>query len=59
MQKWEGSGTWSAPLPKALEKLGVQASIVIPAYRAIQSGQLEIQPCDLVPGFDIPMGSSH
>ena len=53
-----GLGDMVGTLPKALEKLGVHTSIVIPNYRGIQSGQLEIQRCDLAPGFDIPMGSS-
>ena len=53
-----GLGDVVGALPKALEKLGAKPAIVIPNYRATQSGKFDIQRCDAVPGFDIPMGAS-
>ncbi len=48
----------TASLPKALEELGVQSTLVIPAYRSALSGGFDISPCSEVPGFDILMGST-
>jgi len=52
-----GLGDVVGALPKALAKLGVNPTVVIPAYRAAQSNSVAL-PCRAVPGFDVPMASS-
>jgi starch synthase len=44
-------------LPKALESLGVQPTIVLPAYRAIAREKFGIRPSEAVAPFDVPAGS--
>jgi starch synthase len=43
-------------LPKMLERLGVQVTVVLPAYQAIAREKFGIHPCASVPSFDVPMG---
>lgn len=51
-----GLGDVVGALPKALEKAGAQATVVIPAYRAVHSGAFDIRPCETATGFEVPMG---
>lgn len=53
-----GLGDVVGALPKALEKLGVRTTVVIPYYRSSDAGGPGVRRCDPVPGFDVPMGSS-
>ena len=53
-----GLGDVIGALPKALEKLGANISIVTPAYKSTIEGNFGLQNCPQVPGFDISMGSS-
>ncbi len=46
-------------LPKALEKLGVKVTILLPAYKSIHHDQFGIRPGRRVSGFDIQMGPGH
>jgi len=43
-------------LPRALEKLGAQPAVVIPAYKDIHHERHGIRPFAPLPGFDVPMG---
>ncbi len=52
-----GLGDIVGSLPKALTRLGVEPTVVIPAYRSALSGTPAIHPCKHVPGFDIRMAS--
>ncbi len=53
-----GLGDVVGALPKALEKLGTKTAVVIPAHKPAQLNTAAIHPCSLVPGFDVPMGST-
>ena len=53
-----GLGDVVGTLPKALEQLGAETTIVAPSYYAAHPGGFDIPRCKAVPGFDIPMGSS-
>jgi starch synthase len=53
-----GLGDVIGALPKALEKLGVQISIITPAYQSALDGNFGLQSCHQVPGFDVSMGLS-
>ncbi|MBZ5499031.1 MAG: glycogen synthase GlgA [Acidobacteriia bacterium] len=44
-------------LPKMLEKLGAQVTVVLPAYQVIAREQFGIHPSATVPPFDILVGS--
>lgn len=44
-------------LPKVLDRLGAQVTIVMPAYQVIAREKFGIHPSAAVPTFDIPMGS--
>ncbi len=52
-----GLGDVVGALPKALEKLGVKPTILIPAYKSINHDEFGIRPCEAVPGFSLGMGS--
>jgi starch synthase len=52
-----GLGDVVGALPKALEKLGADLTVVIPAYKAARDA-FDVPRCSSVPGFDIPMASS-
>jgi starch synthase len=52
-----GLGDVVGALPKALVKLGVKVTVVIPAYSKVHSGAFNIKPCRSIPGFGIPMQS--
>jgi len=52
-----GLGDVVGALPKALEKLGAKPSIVVPAYKTVHQKRFDIRRCDLVPGFNVRMGS--
>ena len=52
-----GLGDVVGALPKALEKLGVNLTVVIPAYNSVLSSPFDIRTCSRVPGFDVPMKS--
>ena len=52
-----GLGDVLGALPKAMAKLGVQPTIIIPAYRSVDFSRFQIKPCAAVSGFDVPMGS--
>ncbi|MGA2259837.1 MAG: glycogen synthase GlgA [Acidobacteriota bacterium] len=43
-------------LPKVLDQLGAQVTIVLPAYQVIAREKFGIHPSAVVPSFDIPMG---
>jgi len=58
LAKVGGLGDVIAALPKALEQLGAQVSVVIPAYRSIRTDAAAVHPCKAVPGFDVAMASS-
>jgi starch synthase len=51
-----GLGDVVGALPGALGKAGVKTTIVIPAYRAIDTLKHKITRCTAVPGFDIQIG---
>jgi len=53
-----GLGDVVGALPKALERLGVDAAVIIPAYRSAQMGATAFDRCKVVSGFDLPMASS-
>jgi starch synthase len=53
-----GLGDVVGALPKALERLGMNPMVVIPAYRAVRAGASDFHPCQSVSGFDVPMASS-
>jgi starch synthase len=53
-----GLGDVVGALPKALEQLGMNPMVIIPAYRAVQTGTSDFHHCKSVSGFGIPMGSS-
>ena len=44
-------------LPRALESLGAQVSLVMPAYRFISREEFGIRSCDAVPSFEVSVGS--
>ena len=43
-------------LPKALERIGVRVTVILPGYKSINHDQYGIRPCEMVAGFDVPMG---
>jgi|WetSurMetagenome_2_1015567.scaffolds.fasta_scaffold84148_2 starch synthase len=53
-----GLGDVIGALPKALEKLGANISIVTPAYKSTLEGDFGLQNYTQVRGFDVSMGSS-
>jgi len=53
-----GMGDVVGALPKALEKLGLNPAVVIPAYASVlRQKQFDIKPCKTVPGFNVRMGN--
>jgi starch synthase len=54
-----GLGDVVGALPKALEKLGARPVVVVPAYDAPHLNDLDVRPCSIVSGFDVPMASSE
>jgi starch synthase len=54
-----GLGDVISALPKALTQPGVEPTVIIPAYRSVQTCSSAIHSCNAVPGFDIPMASSY
>jgi starch synthase len=53
-----GMGDVVGALPKALWKLGVQTSVVIPAYASVlQQNQFDFRPCKTVSGFNVRIGN--
>jgi starch synthase len=54
-----GLGDVLGALPRALDKLGVAVSVIMPAYGNAGSGMAASIPCEAVPGFHIPMGTSY
>jgi len=53
-----GLGDVVGALPRALEQLGLELAIMIPAYGNNSSVALRGAPCIQVSGFDVPMDSS-
>lgn len=53
-----GMGDVVGALPKALEKLGSNPAVVIPAYTSlVQQDQFDIRPCKTVAGFNVRIGN--
>jgi len=52
-----GLGDVAGALPRALEPIGAQVSIVMPAYRMISREKFGIRSCAAVPSFEVPVGS--
>lgn len=44
-------------LPKVVERLGAEVTVVLPFYKAIPHEKLGIRPSDACPSFDVKMGS--
>jgi starch synthase len=53
-----GLGDVIGALPRALEKLGTEISIVTPAYKSTIEGDFGLRTFPPVPGFNVSMGSS-
>jgi starch synthase len=51
-----GLGDVVGALAKALEKLGMQVVIVLPAFKAIEHDRFGIRPYESIPDFPVPMG---
>jgi starch synthase len=53
-----GMGDVVGALPKALNKIGFQPTVLIPAYAPVlQEGRFDIRDCGAVPGFKVQLGN--
>ncbi len=53
-----GMGDVVGALPKALEKLGIHSTVVIPAYASVlEAARFDIRPCESVSEFNVRLGS--
>jgi len=54
-----GLGDVLGALPRALDKLGVAVSVILPAYGSAGSDAFPSISCEAVPGFHVPMGAAE